>query len=138
MLAPLFPHSRDSDGEVPRCQVLFVYCDIGPDGRVVGRPEGIRGLAKSAGAWIVVVVSEPCAGREAMGPEKEWHANIVLTIDRKGENFPRFFASLFAAMFAGKSMLLAWVELVPQIPNAKHEGAPATFMLAEAGHLLFG
>jgi hypothetical protein len=56
---------------------------------------------------------------------------------RRGERFARFYERLFEKMFAGKSMLLAWVELAPQMPGHDHPEAPEGIMLAEAGHIVF-
>src|SRR5439155_26894517 len=103
---------------------------------VIGSPFGIRQLIKNAGAYVAVVASEndPASYIQAMGSRNGWRANIVLVIDRKAEKFAIFFGRLFEAMFNGKSMLMAWVELAPQIPGQDHPDAPGTIMAAEAGH----
>lgn len=58
VLAPLFRDSVFSEGHVPRCEVLFLYCSIEATGRVTGSTAGIRDLTKEAGAYIAVVASE--------------------------------------------------------------------------------
>lgn len=140
LLAPLFSESRESSSEVPQCAVLFLYGDIEPTGKIAGRSESLRDIIKAAGAYIAVVASEnpPTNYRKCLGPRNTWSANITFTIDRKGDKLPRFFAELFRQMYAGKSMLMAWVELAPQIPGHDHPDAPGTVMTAEAGHLVFG
>ena len=60
-----------------------------------------------------------------------------MTIDRKGPKFAEFYARLFESMFKGRSMLLTWVQLAPQIPGRDHPDAPSAIMAAEAGHLTF-
>lgn len=139
-LQPLFGEVQESRSEVLQCAVLFLYSDVDAAGKIVGRNDGIREIIKAAGAYIAVVASEnpPEHYLKCLGPHNDWSANIVLTIDRKGDKLPRFFAELFRRMYAGKSMLMGWVELAPQIPGYDHADAPGTIMAAEAGHLVFG
>ena len=42
---------------------------------------------------------------------------------------------LFDAMKRGQTMLMAWVDLAPQIPGMDHPNAPGALMAAEAGHI---
>jgi hypothetical protein len=86
---------------------------------------------------VVAAENPPEAYVKAMGQKRDWFANIVMTIDRKGARFSEFFARLFESMFNGQSMLLTWVQLAPQIPGREHPDAPSTIMAAEAGHLTF-
>lgn len=139
LLGPLFDRVRESTLEVPRCEVLFIYCTLHPDGTVDGSSEPLREVIKRAGAYIAVIAAEnpPQAYMKGMGPKKDWFANIVMTIDRKADKFAGFYARLFGSMFKGQSMLLAWVELAPQIPGREHPDAPNAIMAAEAGHLTF-
>jgi hypothetical protein len=129
-----------STSAVPRCDVLFLYCSLDAQGNIVDSPNTIRGLIKDAGAYVAVVASEnkPDSYIKGMGSRNDWHANIALVIDRKADKFAIFFRHLFEAMFNGQSMLMAWVELAPQIPSHDHPDAPGTIMVAEAGHVTFG
>jgi hypothetical protein len=140
VLSSLFKESRSSSDNVPKCEVLFLYCTVDAQGKIVGSPTGIRDLIKNAGAYVAVVASEnhPDSYIKAMGSRNGWHANIALVIDRKADKFALFFRRLFEAMFNGQSMLMAWVELAPQIPGQDHPDAPGTIMAAEAGHVTFG
>ena len=139
ILSPLFKSSQSSTNVVPKCEVLFIYCRVDDQGKIVGRPESIRDLIKQAGAYVAVVASEnnPNSYIKALGPRKDWSANIVLVIDRKADKLALFFRRLFEAMFSGRSMLMAWVELAPQIPGQDHPDTPASIMAAEAGHVVF-
>ena len=139
LLGPLFDHVSESASEVPRCEVLFIYCALHPDGTVDGSPESIREVIKKAGAYVAVIAAEnpPEAYIKGIGPKTDWFANIVMTIDRKAEKFAGFYSRLFGSMFKGQSMLLAWVELAPQIPGREHPDAPNAIMAAEAGHVTF-
>jgi len=140
VLRPLFREVRESRNDVPECAVLFLYSDLDAAGNIVGRSDGLREIIKAAGAYVAVVASENPADHymKCLGPRNGWTANITLTIDRKGDKLPKFFVELFRRMYAGTSMLMAWVALAPQIPGYDHPDAPGTLMAAEAGHLVFG
>lgn len=139
VLSSLFSTAAVSVTVPPRCEVLFLYCALDEEGRVLGSRETIRQLVESAGALVAVVASENPGEVyvKALGRRGTWRANIALVMDRRGEKFARFFRRLFESMYAGKSMLLAWVELAPQVPGQEHPEAPGTIMAAEAGHLTF-
>ncbi|HLA70187.1 MAG TPA: hypothetical protein VK624_01670 [Steroidobacteraceae bacterium] len=139
VLAPPFRESFLTDGAVPRCEVIFLYCNVGADGRVAGSAAGIRDLTEAAGAYVAVVASEnpPNNYMNALGPRNSWGANTVLVVDRKTNSFAEFFHSLFEAMKSGETMLMAWVRLAPQIPGIDHANAPGALMYAEAGHITF-
>ena len=139
LLSPLFKSSKVSSDVTPKCQVLFIYCDIDSKGKILGCASSIRELIKDARAYVVVVASEnsPYSYIKAIGSRSNWGSNIALVIDRKAEKFALFFKKLFKAMFNGKSMLMEWVELAPQISGRDHPDAPATVMVPEAGHITF-
>jgi len=126
---------------VPRCDVLFLYAKLDETGRVEPHPFHFRDAVKATGARVAVVASEiaeaafsnPRFGQYSNG----WPANIVLTINRKGEHFGRFFRRLFSDMQSGTSMPMAWVTLAPQGP-VQAPDLPAMIFLMEAGHIAFG
>jgi hypothetical protein len=60
-----------------------------------------------------------------------------MVLDRRGENFSKFFRKVFLAMFAGQSMLMRWAELAPQGAGPWDAENPGTIMSAEAGHITF-
>jgi hypothetical protein len=137
--ALFFSDCRTSAEDVPPCQVLFVYCDIDPSGRIQGTVASLRWLAKSAGAYVTIIASDNDveAYKQALEPRVDWNSNLVLILDRKGAAFSNCFRRLFEEMNKGKSMLIAWVELAPQIPGHEHPDLPGSVMVAEAGHITF-
>lgn len=139
LLAPLFASTRCTEGDVPNCDVLFLYGDIDGKGCIAGTAMRLRDILKTSGARLAVVASgnnsDHCFA--AVEPENGWSANIVLAVDRKGASFGKFFHSLFKSMFKGESILLAWVELAPQIPGHVHPDCPNSILLPEAGHIAF-
>jgi hypothetical protein len=137
VLSPLFKVVKTSDDLPPRCDVLFLYCTINLE-RPISTP-AIRELVKSAGAYVAVIASENSADAyiKSVGRRTDWFANIAMIVNRKDDKFALFFYRLFEEMFKGRSMLMVWAELAPQIPGAKHSDAPDSIMAAEAGHITF-
>jgi hypothetical protein len=140
-IAPLFSKVENGTGHpIPKCDVLFIYADIAANGSLgLGGELTIRHVADKAGASIVILASnnhseESIAASKLPGPKR---ANLVLTLNRRGESFPRFFKELFIRMKAGKSMPMAWNALAPQYKSKEHENLPETICLLEAGQVRF-
>lgn len=53
--------------------------------------------------------------------------NAVMTLDRKGNLFQKFFKSLFGFMVSGDTMPQAWVKLAPQNPQLNQNTPEAIF-----------
>ncbi len=138
-LAPLFSSVVESNRVPPECDVLLLYGSIGPQGQIDRSPVGLREIIRDAGAKVVVVAAENEAERyiEAAQPAPYGKANLVMTLERRGDAFPTFFRQLFGRMFSGTSMPVAWVELAPQIPGHEHSGCPETIFACELGQLTF-
>lgn len=137
VLSPLFKVLRTSEDLPPQCDVLFLYCTINLEGPM--STPAIRELIKSAGAYVAVIAAENSAEAyiERVGRRTDWFANIVMLVDRKDDKFALFFYRLFVEMFKGRSMLMVWAELAPQVPGLAHPDAPDSIMAAEAGHITF-
>jgi hypothetical protein len=90
-------------------------------------------LVLAAGAALYLRYRQGGAAAEQKG---YGHANLVMTLDRKGGAFPGFFRRLFSAMFEGASMPVAWARLAPQHAPA-HADAPETIFAAERGQVTF-
>ena len=59
--------------------------------------------------------------------------NLVMTLKRKGLNFPGFLQKLVSQMANGETMPVAWNELCPQIPSSNHPDAPESIFFAGRG-----
>jgi hypothetical protein len=138
-LGPQFSSVVESDGEPPKCDVLLVYCEIDRQGRIVGSSRSLRGIIAASGARIVVVATENEADSYVATARPTYHsaANMVMTLERKGDAFAAFLGKLFGLMFRGVSMPVAWVQLAPQIPGAEHTDGPELIFAAEVGQLYF-
>ncbi len=138
-LAPMFSAVEETSTTPPPSDVLFIYCDIGPDGRISGTTAGLRDIIRDSGARVVVVASEnPSEGYIASARKTGYgHANLVLTLNRRGAVFSAFFSRLFSQMMKGTSMPMAWVKLAPQIPRHDHADCPGAIFSAEAGQIVF-
>lgn len=125
------------------CDVLFLYCRFEPSGKILGQQASVRSLIRDSTARVVVIASEVPAdflsNREfqaAFGKGDNPPVNLVMTLNRNGENFGRFFRSLFGMMWKGVSMPLAWVQLAPQGP-VQPDDIPGTICQIEAGQIAF-
>ncbi len=108
----------------------MIYARVEADGKIAGSANGLREIIRQSGAAIVVVASENDGKSYAAAGRSTGYgqANLVLTLRRKGIAFTQFFTQLFSRMSQGKSMLLAWVELAPQVPGATHESCPESIL----------
>ena len=57
-LEPVLGHAIQSTDVVPKCDVLFIDCDLDMNGRVRNSQDGLREIIRDAGARVVVVASE--------------------------------------------------------------------------------
>ena len=130
----------ESTDNPPHCEVLFLYCDFADEGQVVGATSGLRDIIRDSGAYVVVVASENSGERcsAAAKPTGYGQANLVLTLERRGDAFPSFHRQLFGEMAQGVSMPMAWVKLAPQIPGRDDPNCPAAIFACEAGQIAFG
>lgn len=124
---------RSSDP--PRCNVLFLYCDLKANET---NPLWLLEIARSSGAVIIIIAnendSEYClkiTNKAAKG------VNLVMTLDRKGTCFAKFFRKIFELMLNGATMPTAWAQLAPQYPKDSHQGCPETFFFCGAGQIAF-
>jgi hypothetical protein len=139
-------HAEAANASVPTCDVLFLYADIEPSGKIVGQPWLVREAIRDSGAKIAVIASpvpkEIMSGQQwaiqksAFARESYPAVDLVITLDRNGENFARFFKSIFQMMRTGQSMPMAWVQLAPQGP-VQPKDIPGTVFLMEAGQVWF-
>jgi hypothetical protein len=138
-LALLFNEVRESDRDIPRCDVLFIYGTLDAAGRFGGRNLALRDIIRDAGAKVVVVASpNPGPHYIAAAPKTGYGmANLVMVLDRKGSAFPSFFRQLFSSMFEGVPMPEAWTRMAPQVRGAPHPGLPDSIFACELGPLTF-
>jgi hypothetical protein len=138
-LGPLFASVQESEADPPTCAVLMIYARLQGDGRIAGCSDGLRDIIRKANSPIAIVASEndvngciAASKRTAYG-----QANLVMTLERKGANFSKFFVQLFSEMSGGTSMPMAWVRLAPQGSKTGHENLPETVFTAEVSHIIF-
>ena len=136
-LGALFSAVVEAVGAPPQCSVLLLYCTFAPDGRIEGSSLQLRDIIRASGAPIAVVATQnPAESYMAAAPQSPYgRANLVLTLNRRGAAFGRFFAALFADMKHGTTMPMAWVRLAPQIPGGSHPECPDTIFACELGQV---
>lgn len=138
-LRPIFGSVEKSSVAPLVCDVLMIYAHMEIDGSITGCTDGLRDIIRKSGATIVIVASENEGKSYVAGSKNTGYgrANLILTLKRKGAVFTDFLSQLFNEMLKGKSMLLAWVDLAPQIPGATHENCPESIFAAEISHIIF-
>jgi len=127
--------------QVPKCNVMFVYCQLEANGQISGQKFKLRELVKSAGAQVVVVASENRSEilaspmfSQYLQASNDWPVNFIFTVSRNGETFGLFFQKLFTQMFSGVSMAQVWAKLAPQNASSQKD-CPAIMAMLEAGQL---
>jgi hypothetical protein len=138
-LGDLFNAVSESTLKAPKCDVLLLYCYLEPDGSIRDSNQGLNEIIREAGASVAIVASDNDAKNytAAAKGKKFGSVNLVLTIDRRGEIFGKFFRKLFTAMKQGTSMPVAWNKLAPQIPRNDHPDCPASICVMGAGQIAF-
>jgi hypothetical protein len=134
-LSPLFAKVEESQTNAPACDVLLIYGELDEKGRFRNAKLGLREIIRDSGAKIVVVASEnPASHYIAAGRRTGYGlANLVMTLDRKGDALPTFLVRLFTEMQRGIPMPKAWAALAPQSKDASHAGLPDTIFACELG-----
>ena len=96
----------ESISETPQCDVLLIYVAVCMNGALRGTDSTLRQIIYESGAKIVVVANEndPAHYILSLKQAGNGHANIVLTIDRRGWIFASFLNRLFEIMAKGISM----------------------------------
>jgi hypothetical protein len=131
-----------STGAIPRCDVLFLYCDFTASG--IAGQSSVRDLIRESGARIAVIATElpPDLMSKNEFPKsldrgKSQPVNLVFVMRRNGLAFRRFFRALFQHMLDGESMTLAWMKLAPQVPHLQPPDMPVIMCLTEAPSVTF-
>lgn len=140
-LASFFNFVLESKETPPKCDVLFLYCEIEADGSVRGSSLGLRELIRESGALIVVVAKENPAEAYVAASKATGYglANLMMVIDRKGSVFGEFFYKLFSAMKDGISTPVAFAKLAPPpISGVDESHCPGVLFCVEAGQTTFG
>ena len=118
-LGRFFSKTVTSSQEVPQCAVLFLYATLDADGRVAGTELTLARIVAQSGAKIVIVAPEtPRQSRTKRLLGDKIAADLVITLDRKGDKFASFFAKIFDRMNAGLALPMAWVEIFPQVRDS--------------------
>jgi hypothetical protein len=138
-LEPAFSSVLVQTTKTPQCDVLFLYCILEADGTIRGSNQRLATIIRESGARIAVVASENPGNSyiAASKSQKAGPVNFVMTVERKGSAFPEFFGRLFALMYGGTEMPVAWNKLAPQIPHAEHTQCPGTICAMAAGGIVF-
>ncbi len=123
----------------PVCDVLMIYGHVESGGSITNSKIGLREIIRDSKASIVVFATDNPGDNYIQAAKRKSYgcANLVLTLDRKGDAFAQFFQRLFTEMKQGTPMPVAWVKLAPQIPDTAHKDCPDTIFACELGQIAF-
>ena len=139
VLQQVFHTLSESFDAPPACDVLMIYGHVELGGGIRNSNIGLREIIRDSKASVVVFATDnPGNNYLQAGKRKPYgRANLVLTLDRKGDVFAQFFQRLFTTMKQGTPMPVAWGKLAPQIPNRVHKDCPDTIFACELGQIAF-
>jgi hypothetical protein len=83
--------------------------------------------------YIFFAKDNPVEGYNKGAQAIKHTTNVVMTLERKENNFPDFFRKVFSKVSKGQPFPVAWNEIAPQIPGAMHENIPVTLAVMGAG-----
>ncbi len=122
--------------------IVHLFAEVKPNG-TVQKTSGVQIFEhlSQAEAKLVLFASENSGDNYiAFSPKDKWRniepMNVVMTLERKGDLFPKFFKSLFGFMTSGDTMTQAWVKLAPQNPHL-NQNAPEAIFSAGLGSMKF-
>ena len=139
-ISGLFHSSSISTDVPPACDVLMVYGHVESGGNIRNSRLGLREIVRDSTASIVVFATNNPGDNyiQATKQKSNIRANLVMTLDRRGDEFAQFFQKLFTAMKQGESLLEVWVKLAPQNPGMDHKDGPEAICASlGGGHISF-
>jgi hypothetical protein len=123
--------------------IVHLFVKVEANGTVQGKPgiQLLEYLSKADVKLIMFATNNPgdnyIKAFANNRPKNLGNMNIVMTLDREGDKFTNFFKELFDLMAKGKSMPMAWVQIIPQAEGPWQEKAPSTIFDAGRGHIKF-
>jgi hypothetical protein len=120
--------------------VLLAYYRLRADGRPDGRDALLREVIAQAEAKVVIVALPNSTEAYIAGARRREHfpVNLIMTLDRHGAAFGRFFARLFGLMAGGREITDAWTCLCDASVDEPEAASPDTIFANEIGPLFFG
>ena len=123
-----------------KCDIVHLLCDVTPNGTIKdANGEEITGteliqLCCDQNVKLLWTGSDNPPERYIKGfGARGKRLNLVMTLKRKGPNFPGFLQKLLSEMAYGETMPVAWNDLCPQIPGSDHLDAPESIFFAGRG-----
>ncbi len=122
--------------------IVHLFAEVKPDGTIqdVFGYQFLENLSQAETKLVLFASDNSGDNYIKFSPKDKWEnikpMNIVMTLERKGDLFPKFFKSLFGFMALGDTMPQAWVKLAPQNPHLNHN-TPETIFSAGFGAVKF-
>jgi hypothetical protein len=139
--AAILPSIRALLGRLEqKCDIVHLLCDVSPSGTITDADgEEITGTELiqrccDQNVKLLWIGSDNPPERYLKGfVARGKRLNLVMTLKRKGPNFPESLQKLLSQMAYGQTMPVAWNDLWPQIPRSNHPDAPESIFFAGRG-----
>lgn len=139
-LGQFFSSVIESTDLVPVCKVLFLYCQVEPNGNIRGSNRSLLKIIQDSGSLIVVFASENLKDNymATLRNHKYGLANLAMTFNRRGDAFPTFYQQLFTDMKQGTWMIDAWHKLAPpNMEHIEHPDCPEAILVTKVHKIAF-
>ncbi len=124
-----------------RYDVVHVLAAVDAQGRVAGSENtgtAFIGHAASYGTKLLwFAASNAADGYVTDFKTGKDRINLVMTINRQGDDLPDFVNDLFSRMRRGMKMPVAWNDMAPQIPGRPQPNVPEQIYAAGFGAATF-
>jgi hypothetical protein len=115
--------------------IVHLFVNIEADGTIEG-VSGIEVLEYLLKADAKLIISAS-SNSHVFNADQLPKVNLVMTLDRGGDKFGKFFKELFELVAKGESLMTAWVKLVPQASGPWMEKVPSTVFIPGWGDVRF-
>ncbi len=111
-----------------RFDIVHVFGRSDGECRMAGiTAEGLMSLVAPAMPRLVILATPTPPGYVHSSITSRFPFNVIVTGDRRGDNFVKFLRKLFFSMFQGKAFALSWVTQFPQDDGPGRDDEPVTF-----------
>lgn len=120
--------------------IAHLFINIDANGTLEGQPiPQIMKQLEQKGVKMILFADTGPAKHATNGfhadNTKGIRVNFVVTIDRRGERFRKFFKNLFTLIANGESFFMAWVKIAPQGDGPWMDDLPSTYVAVGRGDL---
>ncbi len=122
--------------------LFHLFVNIDKDGNIIDGSDKITvgkiiSVIQARNAKYIFFANDSPSDSYTNGSKGLKHTtNIVMTLERKGNNFSEFFKKVFSKVSKGQTLPVAWNEIAPQIPGVEHDNTPSCMAVMGAGSVI--